>query len=530
LRRLTIRQRIILLMLALNVTLTAVLSVSMYRNERAVVLRETDEKLFTAATGIAELFPDDYHARITGPESISDAEYQAYSKRLTGLARRNKFQRLYTYMELNGAIVTTAMSAEPDDPTKVVPFFTVYRLPSEKIRRAFAERTPFFDEYTDEFGPTLSAFVPYVTSNGKVFVAGADVSSDFIAQALRDALRRVALLSVTVFAVFVIVSSIVADRLSRSIRTLVRVTTAMADGGFALTPEQTQWLERMSHGSSDEVATLSDAFLRMDAKLQEHIVHLRETTAAKEAIESELNIARSIQDSFLQKIFPTFPDRTEFDLVAALEPAKEVGGDLYDFVLLDDDRLYFCVGDVAGKGVPAALMMVVTLTLMRAAAEQTHGDPASTLAKVNADILEKNETMLFVTMFCGVLTLSTGELRFSNAGHNPPIIRRRDGRVEWLKLPPGVVLGVTSEATYATSVMTFEAGDTLLAYTDGVTEAHDPLAVLYSDDALFALVGEQPNGSPAAMVAAVMRRVKAHVGTAPQSDDITALALVWNGR
>lgn len=527
--RLTVRQQLILLILGLNVTLTAVLSVSMYRNERAVVLRETDEKLFAAATSIAELFPDDYHARITGPDSVSDAEYQSYSKRLTGLARKNRLQRLYTYMELNGAIVTTAMSAEPDDASKVVPFLTVYRLPSDKMRRAFSERTPFFDDYTDEFGPTLSAFVPYVTSNGKVFVAGADVSSDFIAQILRDALRRVALLSAGVFVVFVVVSFIFADRLSRPIGALVRVTTSMSSGGFALTAEDARWLDAMSRGSSGEVPKLAAAFLQMEEKLQQYIAHLRETTAAKEAIESELNIARSIQDSFLQKMFPTFPDRTEFDLFASLTPAKEVGGDLYDFLLLGDE-LYFYVGDVAGKGVPAALMMVVTLTLMRAAAQQSQADPAAMLAHVNAAILDKNDAMLFVTMFCGVLTLSTGALRYSNAGHNRPLIRRRDGGVEWLALPAGVVLGVAAEATYATSTITLEPGDTLLAYTDGVTEAHDPHAALYSDEALFALIAAQTDGVPAALVAAVLQSVNAHIGTAQQSDDITVLALEWKAR
>ena len=513
-------------MLSLSVTLTAVLSISMYRNERAAVLRETDEKLFLGATSIAELFPDDYHARITGPGTVTDADYQSYARRLTGLARKNKFQRLYTYMELNGGIVTTAMSAEPDDPSKVVPFLTVYRLPSDKIRRAFAERTPFFDEYTDEFGPTLSAFVPFVTSNGKVFVAGADVSSDFIGAVLRDALRRVALLSLLVFVGFVLVSLVVADRMSRPIGALARLTESMSDGGFALTEEQGRWLRRVSHGSRNEVGELASAFIRMDAMLKEYIVDLRETTAAKESIESELTIARGIQDSFLQKMFPPFPHKTEFDLFAVLEPAKEVGGDLYDFVLLGDE-LYFCVGDVSGKGVPAALMMVVMLTLMRAAAQQPQPDPAGMLAKVNADISEKNEALMFVTMFCGVLTLSTGVLRYSNAGHNPPLIRRRNGKVEWLKVPAGIVLGVASEATYATSTITLEPGDTLLAYTDGVTEAQDPQAALYSDDKLFALVVDQSDGSPAELVASVMRSVNAHMGTAAQSDDITILALRW---
>ena len=527
-RGLPIRQQIILLLLSLNVTLTAVLSTSMYRNERAAILRETDEKLLAGATGIIELFPEDYHARIAAGETIQPAEYLSYAKRLTTLARKNSFQRLSTYMERDGRIVTTAMSAEPNDPSTVLPFLTVYRLPSAGIRKAFAERTTVFDAYTDEFGPTLSAFVPTVTPNGQVFVADADVSSDFIDSLLRAALWRVIILSVIVFAGFVVVSIIVADRIARPIGALARVTTSMSERAFELTDDQARWLMRIAERARGEVPRLASAFLQMEVMLKAYVTDLRETTAAKEAIESELNIARTIQNSFLQKIFPAFPDRTEFDLAAALDPAKEVGGDLYDFALMGDE-LYFCIGDVSGKGVPAALMMVVTLTLTRAAAQQPRADPAAMLARVSADILEKNDALMFVTMFCGVLAVSTGELRYSNAGHNVPLVRRGDGSVEWLKLPVGLPLGVDEDAAYTTSTIRLGRGDTLLVYTDGVTEADNGKAELFGDEALRASVvgaGDQP---PQDLIASVMRSVKAHMGRAPQSDDITMLALRWNG-
>jgi sigma-B regulation protein RsbU (phosphoserine phosphatase) len=312
--------------------------------------------------------------------------------------------------------------------------------------------------------------------------------------------------------------------MSRPIGELASLTESMGERQFSLTDDQAAWLQRVSQGSRDEVGELASAFRQMDGMLKQYIANLKETTAAKERIESELNIARSIQDSFLHKLFPPFPDRPEFDLFATLMPAKEVGGDLYDFVLVGDE-LYFCVGDVSDKGVPAALLMVVTQTLMRAAAQEPNVDPAAMLLKVNADILEKNEMLMFVTLFCGVLNLKTGELRFSNAGHNPPLIRKRSGEVEWLTLPDGMVLGVMPDVKYATSRITLKPGDTLLAYTDGVTEAHAPSGALYSDEKLIGLVRSESDLKPIDLVPTVMKSVKAHASTAPQSDDITILAL-----
>jgi sigma-B regulation protein RsbU (phosphoserine phosphatase) len=520
--RLGIQQKIVLLVLALNIALTAILSFVMYRNERAAVLRGIDEKLYSGATGTAELFPPEYHAGISGPDSVSPADYERYSQRLTELAAKNKFVYLYTYMEVDGQVVTTSTSANPQTG-EVVPFFQRYP-PPENLRRAFAERQPFFDEYTDEFCNCRSAFVPMITPNGQVFVAGADVSIEFIGEMLSSNAQKLILISTLVSAFFVLASVIVARRVSRPIGELAGLTKSLNETAFSLTPEQDRWLKQVSAARKDEVGNLASAFLHMDGMLTQYITNLRDTTAAKERIESELNIARSIQDSFLHKLFPPFPHRPEFELFAALEPAKEVGGDLYDFLLIGDD-LYFCVGDVSDKGVPAALLMVVTQTLMRAAAQQPGMDPATMLKRVNDDIVDKNETLMFVTMFCGVMNIKTGALRLSNAGHNPPLILRRDGSVDWLKLPHGMVLGVDPTQAYQTLSITLAPGDTLLAYTDGVTEAMSTARKVYSDARLKATAEANAGKAPVDLVNAVMTGVKAHAVGAAQSDDITILAV-----
>lgn len=157
---------------------------------------------------------------------------------------------------------------------------------------------------------------------------------------------------------------------------------------------------------------------------KEYVKNLTETTAAKERIESELKIARTIQMSFLPKAFPTLQGRQRFDLFAALEPARDIGGDLYDFFLLDEDHVFITVGDVSDKGIAAALFMAVTKTLLKGIAE-TGMDPSEILNKTNAELCIDNDSMMFVTVFCGILDLRTGLLKYSNAGHEPPILIRR---------------------------------------------------------------------------------------------------------
>lgn len=249
----------------------------------------------------------------------------------------------------------------------------------------------------------------------------------------------------------------------------------------------------------------------------------------KERIESELRVATDIQMSMVPKIFTTMPARCEFDMYASLKSAKEVGGDLYDFYLLGDDYLFFTIGDVSDKGVPAALLMAVTKTLLKSAAGP-EVLPATILSKANREIAAENESLMFVTVFYGILNLRTGELAYSNAGHNPPLILRGDGQVEWLKLPTGLVLGVDPLAPYQTRTITLNPGDAILAYTDGVTEAMNPARQLFSEARLLETVQQQQHACTAmCLVNEVANAVTAFADSAPQSDDITILAIRFLG-
>ena len=338
---------------------------------------------------------------------------------------------------------------------------------------------------------------------------------------LRTLNRVVIWIGILGFGLLLAVITVLSTGVTRPIRTLAHQTNEIAHGNLELAvPPVT---------SRDEVGDLSKSFESMRVALKEYVANLAATTAAKERIESELKIAQTIQRSFLPKRFPPFPGKTEFDIYAELHPAKEVGGDLYDFFLLDPRHLFFGVGDVSGKGVPAALFMAVTKTLMKGLAEQ-HLDPSWVLRKVNAELFVDNEQMMFVTVFCGILDLDTGRVDYTNAGHLPPLLLRGAGGASWVQLPPGLVLGVSENPGYETRSLTLGPQDTLLLYTDGVTEAMNAGKELFSEDRLLAFARAQTCANPKDLVDGLLSAVQRFAGDEPQSDDVTLLALQFRQR
>ena len=218
----------------------------------------------------------------------------------------------------------------------------------------------------------------------------------------------------------------------------------------------------------------------MQKSLSAYVSELKETTAHKERIESELSIAREIQMGMIPKIFPPYPDRNDVDLHAILHPAKEVGGDLYDFYM-DGNRLYFLIGDVSGKGVPASLFMAITRSLFRTLSHQVDS-PAKIVTEMNNSISNSNESNMFVTLIVGILDLSTGKMKICNAGHNPPILIHPDKHISFLEFPTQIFVGVIDSSTYTDTEITLEKGSKLFLYTDGVTEAENAEKELYGDE------------------------------------------------
>ena len=281
-------------------------------------------------------------------------------------------------------------------------------------------------------------------------------------------------------------------------------------------------------GTGDEVGKLAQSFDYMKGSLKQYIADLTETTAAKERIESELQIAHDIQMGILPKIFPPFPEMSEFDLHAALEPAKEVGGDTFDFFFLDDDHLSFNVGDVSGKGVPASLFMAITKTLIKTRATRDT-TPEVVLTQVNEDLSADNPSLLFVTLFMGTLNIRNGILEYCNGGHNPPYIIRAGGEIEALAMTGGLALGVMEGFEFQSKGVTLNTGDALFIYSDGVTEAMNSKHELFSEERLeeeLARLKDLPVGD---IIAGVMEAIHNYSGDEPQTDDITVMIIRYNG-
>jgi sigma-B regulation protein RsbU (phosphoserine phosphatase) len=273
----------------------------------------------------------------------------------------------------------------------------------------------------------------------------------------------------------------------------------------------------------DEVGSIAQAMEYLVKRLHKHIEELQRATAAREAIESELRIAGEIQASLLPPPL-TEDELANMDFAATIKPARETGGDLFDGFQLRDGRFFMLVGDVSGKGVPAAVFMALTAMGVRTLARDVV-EPGDLLTQVNRLLCERNNTMQFVTAFAAILDPLTGELTWANAGHPSPALLDAKGRVTWLEGPRAVPLAAVEHATYQTQSTTLAHGTTLIVYSDGVTEAMDAKKTLFGNERLATCFSDAPMGTARDVVARLISAVKQHEAGATQTDDITVIAL-----
>jgi len=286
-----------------------------------------------------------------------------------------------------------------------------------------------------------------------------------------------------------------------------------------------QSFSKMASVIRSQQTALQEANTSLEQRVQERTAELRRTTAEKERIGSELRIASEIQKSILPRTFPPFPDRADFEIYATTIPALEMGGDFYDFFLIEDKRLGVVIADVSGKGVPAAIFMAVSRSLLKATALASVS-PSECLEHVNRLLYPDNESAMFVTVFYGILHTDTGELEFSNGGHNVPYVIGGD-RIVPVGTPGGMALGVLGDARYQTSRMSLNAGETLVLYTDGVTEAMDPQNRFYSTPRFEQTIQRLADQRPIDLLTKVVEDVQAFSSGAVQADDITLLAMQY---
>ena len=286
---------------------------------------------------------------------------------------------------------------------------------------------------------------------------------------------------------------------------------------------------RIEIHTDDEMETLADAFTEMDAGLREYIRRLSAVTAEKEKIDTELNLAARIQEGMLPRMVPPFSGNPAYGLSASISPAKEVGGDFYDFFMADDRHLALVIADISGKGIPAALFTLVSKILIRESVESGLG-PADALSRVNEKLLESNDSGLFLTVWLAVIDLETGAGVSANAGHEHPALRHGNGEYELVRYRHSPPVATMEDLRFTEREFRLDPGDTVFVYTDGVTEATDSRKELFGEERLLDALNRHRDDPPEKLLPEIRADVDAFVGDAPQFDDITMMAFRFSGK
>ena len=279
----------------------------------------------------------------------------------------------------------------------------------------------------------------------------------------------------------------------------------------------------------NEIGELSEDVVKLTRELDQYVSRVETITAERERITTELALATRLQAAFLPHEFPPFPERNEFEIYASMDPAREVGGDFYDYFLIDEDHLCMVMADVSGKGIPAALFMMVCKIVLQNCA-MLGKSAAETLARTNEGICAHNQEEMFVTVWLGILEISTGRLRAANAGHEYPVIKRPDGSFELLKDRHGLVIGAMDSAKYREYELMLEPGTKLFLYTDGVPEATDAEERMFGMERMLDALNTEPEAEPERILQNVRAAVNGFVKDAEQFDDLTMLCMEYKGK
>ncbi|MBR4710720.1 MAG: serine/threonine-protein phosphatase [Clostridia bacterium] len=399
--------------------------------------------------------------------------------------------------------------------------------------RALAEGNrdiQYIENSTEEYGDMLTCYrVLFGADDKPVCIVSTDLDINAIRSSMEQYLRRTAFISlgmmVLLVALFIIYIQMRVTgpitRISGSTDEFVQQLHENVD------PSELEF-RHVEVRTRDETQMLASDIGALADSLKGYMSNLQTVTAEKQRISSELSVATRIQADMLPRIFPNFANKKEYELYASMSPAKEVGGDFFDFFMVDDDHLCMVMADVSGKGVPAALFMVISKTLIKNRAQR--GDsPAEILRNVNAQLCDGNEAQLFVTVWVAILELSTGKGVAANAGHEHPVLRRGGGSFELVVYRHAPALAMIEEVRFKEHEFVMNPGDTLFVYTDGVPEATNAENELFGNERMLRSLNREPDASAEMLLRNVRRDVDAFVGSAPQFDDITMLALRYKG-
>ena len=383
----------------------------------------------------------------------------------------------------------------------------------------------YMARHSAKYGFLTSSVLPVIDSQGNIAaLLFVDIWMELIVHTLRSYILNMVFISLAILAVFSIAYWFIMRRNFIGPLMLIRKNVTEFAQNDTVTDTSLDEIK-----TRDEIQELAGSIQLMESDIVRYIDNIQTITAEKERIGAELNVATQIQADMLPRIFPAFPARKEFDLYASMDPAKEVGGDFYDFFLVDDNHIALIMADVSGKGVPAALFMVIAKTLLKTRA-QMGGTPSEILADVNNQLCEGNDAGLFVTVWLAIIDVNTGKGLAANAGHEHPCLCRKDGSFEMVKYRHSVALATMEGVPFREHEFELRPGDTLFVYTDGVAEATNAENVLFGEERTLEALNAEPNSSVKRIVERVREHIDAFVQDAPQFDDITMLCFHYFGK
>ena len=450
------------------------------------------------------------------------AEYKEEVAKLQKLAGANEVESvyiLYAYPKDKITLYVADGSEVANDPGDFDPLYEVNYGVLEDPTIGF----PAYITNTPEYGWLVSAAYPIYTSDGEVAAFGCvDISMNAIKAESRAFSIMLFIITIAIGLILTVIYILAIKR------AVVSPINKLADAATSYVKNDNEaGFKDIEITTGDEIESLSDAMKKMEQDIKDYIANLTAVTAEKERIGAELNVATQIQADMLPRIFPTFTDKKEYELFASMDPAKEVGGDFYDFFIIDDTHLGLVVADVSGKGVPAALFMVIAKTLIKNRA-MMGGTPGEVLAYANDQLCEGNDAELFVTVWFAIIDVTTGKGIAANAGHEHPAIRRAGGEFELSIYKHSVAVATMEGIKFREHEFELGHGDTLFCYTDGVTEATDAHNVLFGNDRLLAALNKDPDANAEQICKNVKESINEFVGEAPQFDDITMLCVKFN--
>ncbi len=525
--------KLTLAIIIFGILLGAIISIIGYREFTSVLERQYNDSAYEIAeTAAGYLNPDKFEEYLSTGDT--DEEYHKIEKRLDDLVDATNTTLIYVakvdtsdYRTLT-YIYDSVNSASGFDRYPLG--YTAVGVTEEYVNNVRGiitkgERaTEYLYSYSEESGAHTTAGIAIYDSKGKIVaILGVEKAMTRLENARNTYVKDVLLGVLAAVCLFLLVYSMFLYR------EVLLPILAITDEAKRFADSNTPSDKLSVINKNDEIGVLAKAVGKMETDIVEYVENLTLVTAEKERIGAELSIATQIQANMLPGIFPAFPDKPEFDIYATMNPAKEVGGDFYDFFMVDDRHLAVVMADVSGKGVPAALFMVIGKTLIKDHT-QPGRDLGDVFTEVNDLLCESNSEGLFITAFEGVLDLVSGEFTFVNAGHEIPFICKKDGSYEPYKIRAGFVLAGMEGIRYKCGAMQLSPGDRLFQYTDGVTEATDKDGRLYGMGRLGEILTQNAALPPMELLGKIKEDIDVFVGDAPQFDDITMLCLEYRER